>query len=116
MENRLFMAILKALDKYFPNDSRDLEWDVLPGTIGKLAEEKERLLAEVEKAERERDEARDAQLVSSLNLAMRVTEQKAVLEHVQSFLEANGFRVDDENEVDGFFEVERLVRGALKGD
>lgn len=31
--NALYIAIVNELKPYFPKDSRDLEWDVLPSTI-----------------------------------------------------------------------------------
>lgn len=37
--NALYRAILKRAEPHFPADSRDLDWDVLPGTIGRMAAE-----------------------------------------------------------------------------
>ena len=51
--NGLFTAIIKRLYPHFPAGTRDLEWDVLPSTIGAIAKEVTALRARV--AELERD-------------------------------------------------------------
>ena len=37
--NGLYLAIHDILKPYFPADTRDLEWDVLPGAISKIVRE-----------------------------------------------------------------------------
>lgn len=41
----LYAGIVKRLEPHFTPDARDLEWDVLPGTIGALARERDDLRA-----------------------------------------------------------------------
>jgi len=38
---RFYEAIIKGLSPSFPADSRDLEWDVLPGTVAGIARERD---------------------------------------------------------------------------
>lgn len=35
--NALYLTIVKRLESHFPKDTRDLEWDVIPGTLETLA-------------------------------------------------------------------------------
>lgn len=37
--NALYQTIVRRVEPFFPKGTRDLEWDVLPGTIYKLAKE-----------------------------------------------------------------------------
>jgi len=43
--NGLYSAIVERLNPHFPKDTRALEWDVLPGTVGGLAAKLDRLQA-----------------------------------------------------------------------
>jgi hypothetical protein len=38
--NALYSAIVKEMEPHFPAGSRDLDWDVLPGTIGQVCRER----------------------------------------------------------------------------
>lgn len=37
--NGLYQAIVKNVEPFFPKDTRELEWDVLPSTMYRLAKE-----------------------------------------------------------------------------
>ena len=47
--NGLYTAIVDCVRPFFPADSRDLEWDVLPGTLRTVARERDEAHAEVER-------------------------------------------------------------------
>lgn len=43
--NGLYDTILRNLKPYFPSDTRDLDWDVIPSTIGEMARQHRELTA-----------------------------------------------------------------------
>lgn len=45
--NALYLTIVQRLTPYFPAGDRGLDWDVLPGTLEGLAQERDKLSAEV---------------------------------------------------------------------
>lgn len=61
--NRLYAAIVRAAEVYYPKNGCDLDWDVLPATIGRLARERYAARFEVDRlieVDREYNELRAA--------------------------------------------------------
>jgi hypothetical protein len=77
--NALYDTIRKAVEPHFPKGSRDLDWDVIPGTLGRVAAER-----------KEASESRDV-LAAALRTIMNARDTMAEGEDAPYNTEEQGF-------------------------